>query len=77
LRSELPEVLLGHKESKIGPCGGVDSLQNRKKKLLIEEELVMWKHWPPPLLREKLTGLHWVSLGTSAHNEGVVAVVGE
>jgi hypothetical protein len=28
--SELPDVLLGYKESKIGPCGGVDPLQNRK-----------------------------------------------
>jgi hypothetical protein len=48
--SELPDVLLGYKESKIGPCGRVDPLQNGKK-LHIEEEQVMQKHWPPPLLR--------------------------
>jgi hypothetical protein len=29
-QSELPDVLLGYKESKIGPCGGVDALQNEK-----------------------------------------------
>jgi hypothetical protein len=44
-RSELPDVLLGYKESKIGPCGGVDPLKNkqtnRQKKLHIEEEPVM------------------------------------
>jgi hypothetical protein len=31
LRSELPDVLLGYKELKIGPCGGVDPLQNEKE----------------------------------------------
>jgi hypothetical protein len=30
LQSELPDVLLGYKESKIGPCGGVDLLQTEK-----------------------------------------------
>jgi hypothetical protein len=29
-RSELPDVLLGRKESKIGPCGELDRLQNGK-----------------------------------------------
>jgi hypothetical protein len=39
-RSELPDVLLGYKESKIGPCGRVDPLKNGKK-LHIEGEPVM------------------------------------
>jgi hypothetical protein len=30
-RSELPDELLGYKESTIGPCGGNDPLQNEKK----------------------------------------------
>jgi hypothetical protein len=30
-RSEFPDVLLGYKESKIGPCGGVDPLQKEKE----------------------------------------------
>jgi hypothetical protein len=36
---ELPDVLLGYRESKIGPCGGVDPL--KKKKLHVQEEPVM------------------------------------
>jgi hypothetical protein len=33
---------MGYKESKIGPCGGVDLVQNGgKKKMHIEEEPVM------------------------------------
>jgi hypothetical protein len=38
-RNELPHVLLGYKESKIGPCGGLDPVQN--KKLHREEKPVM------------------------------------
>jgi hypothetical protein len=42
-----------------------------KKELHIEEEPVMQKHRPRPLLTE-LTGIHRVSLGTSAHREVAV-----
>jgi hypothetical protein len=37
-RSELSDILLGYKESKIGPCGGVDTLQNEKKRGNTEPE---------------------------------------
>jgi hypothetical protein len=50
--------------------------KTKNKKLHREEEPVIYKHRPPPLLRE-FTELYRVSLGTSAHKEGAVAVVEE
>jgi hypothetical protein len=74
-RSKLSDVLLGYKESKIGPCGGVNHQQNEKKKTA-HRGASNAEAPAPPLLKE-LTGPYRVSLGTSARKEGAVAVVGD
>jgi hypothetical protein len=83
--SKKPDLTTRREKSRVGPCGEVDTLQNKKKNTAHRAEAGNVETPAPNRYKKKkqvnnnaeVTEVYGVPLGTSVREEGAVVVVGE